>query len=295
MRKAYLQMHSAIFLWGFTGILGRLITLQESVLVWYRMLFSAIALAVYGWYAGSLKILSFKETLKISVVGLLIVIHWVTFYGAIKASNVSITLSCLSSQALFTAFMEPLLNRRKLDPVEIFFGLLAMLGIYLIFHFESNYSTGIILALISAFFGSVFSVVNKFIIDRHDPVTLTVYELGTGWVVLTLLLPILFIYYPDLNFSLNISNTGYLLILALFCTSLAFTISMMALKKISAFTLNLSVNLEPVYGITLAFLIFHENKFLGNGFYYGTAVLLLTVIIHTFYHYRKRKQLTINN
>lgn len=286
MKKAYLQMHIAIFLWGFTGILGRLIELQEGLLVWYRMIITIIALFTLIKYNGEFKKISWKEFRSIGFVGALIAIHWVTFYGAIKYSNISIALSCFSSTALFTAFIEPFINKRRISKAEIFFGLVTIAGIYLIFHFQKLYATGIILALISSALCSVFTIKNKDLVSTHSPGNLLFYELLSGIAVLSLLLPFYLWAFPTNRYFPDASDWFYLAILSLVCTVFALRISYKALQKVTPFTMNLSVNLEPVYGIILAFLVFHEEKDLNAGFYAGTSLIILSVVVHSLYRFR---------
>ena len=290
LRKAYIQMHAAIFLWGFTGVLGRLITLSEWVLVWYRLLLTVVSLLIIHLYTKQIKFLPQKEVIKIALVGTIVIAHWLTFYGAIKHSNVTITLCCLSSIAFFTSLLEPLFYRKKFDYIEMLFGIAAITGIYTIYQVQIGFGLGIALALISAFLSSVFSVINKKMISSHSPETVTFYELGGGLVFLTLIFPIHLYFQTDLVLIPDATNWFYISILSFFCTTLAFTISLRALQKVSAFTMNLSLNLEPVYGIILAFAIFHENKSLKEGFYWGASLIFLVVIAHTAYGYYLRRK-----
>lgn len=292
MKKAYIQMHIAIFLWGFTGILGRLIELQEGLLVWYRMVITIVALLGVIYLNGELAKISRRELLRISFVGALIAVHWVTFYGSIKYSNVSVALSCFSSTALFTAFIEPMMTKRRISKAEIFFGLLTIAGIYLIFRFQKFYATGIILALISSVLCSVFTIKNKELVGTHSPGNLLFYELVSGIAILSLLMPVYLYFFPTEKYFPSVSDWIYLAILSLACTVFALRISYEALKKVTPFTMNLSVNLEPVYGIILAFLIFNEQNELNAGFYAGTALIILSVLAHALYKfrdYRKRR------
>lgn len=285
-------MHIAIILWGFTGILGKAIGLGFEHIVWYRMMFSSMSLFLILIINRQFKLLPLKEFLKISLIGLIVMIHWILFYAAIKVSNVSITLSCLSSITLFTAIIEPMVNKRKIDRFEILFALLVIVGIYTIFAFQKVFVLGICLALLSAFFGAVFTIYNKRLLEHHHPVLITFYELFTGFIFLSLLLPF-YLDYASIDFKIPTSmDLIYLLLLSIFCTTIAFTISLIALKKLNAFIMNLSINLEPIYSIVLAILIFHEDKFLNTGFYVGTAIILSAVFIHglhQWYLYRKNK------
>ena len=289
-RKAYLQMHFAIFLWGFTGILGKAILLSEGVIVWYRLLLTSISLLIFFGLSRKLIPLKKKEMMKIAGVGVLVTIHWILFYAAIKVSNVSITLSCLATTALWTALLEPLIHRnKKLNPVELLFGFFVIVGIYLIFHFQQLYTIGIIIGLGSAVMGAVFTIFNKNLLNNYSAETVVIYELVSGFLFMSLLMPFYLQLFPDFNLIPTSIDWFYLLILSVVCTALAFTISLHALKEVSAFTMNLSVNLEPVYSIVLAIILFNEDEMLNTGFYAGTVIILLSVFIHTVFSYRKAR------
>lgn len=277
MKNAYFKLHAAVFLFGFTAILGKLITLQEGLLVWYRMMFTAISLGLILYFGKKFKKISKREILRISIVGFIVAVHWVTFYAAIKYSNVSITLSCFASTALFTALVEPAMTKSKVKISELVLGLFAILGIYLIFSFQQLYTTGIILALVSALLASIFTVMNKKLTVSHDTSTIVFWEISSGFLFLTLLLPAYLYVFPSPQILPGKMDFFWLLIHSLFCTTLAFTLSMSALKELTPFTVNLAINLEPIYGIVMAFLIFQENKELGTGFYWGSSIILASV------------------
>lgn len=290
MRKAYLQMHIAIVLWGFTAILGKVISLDEGLLVWYRMMLSSIATFIFLLSTKKFEKLSFKEIKHISGIGAVITLHWITFYGAIKASNVSIAISCFSSVALFTALLDPLIHKKLPRKSEVLLGIGVMLGIYIIFSVQQLYLKGIILSLISAFLASLFTIMNKSLSGKHDPALITFYELGTGFLLLTCCLP-LWYYVNNSQFTLpDFKDWMYLIVLAVFCTTVAFTLSLHALKKLDAFTMNLSVNLEPLYSIVLAIILFHEDKMLNTGFYIGSFIILTAVVLHGYGKIRNSKK-----
>ena len=292
MKKAYLQMHVAILLWGFTAILGKLISMDEGLLVWYRMLLSTLATFIYLLAIKKQQLLPLKELLKIAGIGAVITLHWITFYGAIKASNVSIAISCFSSIALFTALLDPLINRKLPKYSEVLLGVGVMIGIYIIFSVQQLYLKGIVLSLVSAFLASLFTIMNKTMGAKHDPAVLTFYELGTGFLLLTLGLPIWFSI-NETTFSIpGFRDFVSLLVLSVFCTTFAFTLSLHALKKLDAFTMNLSVNLEPLYSIVLAIIIFHEDKMLNTGFYIGSLIILGAVVTHGFFKLKNKKLAT---
>ena len=295
MKKAYFQLHLAVLLWGFTAIFGKLITLNAVFLVLYRMLLSTLALWIFLKFKNRLHSLNRKTVLKAMGIGVIVALHWITFYASIKASNVSVAISCFSSLALFTAVLDPLMNRQQLKLAEIVLGVAVIAGIFVIFSVQQLYWTGILLSIVSAFFAALFSVLNKKLYYEHDPGTISVYELGSGFLFLCFIFPF-YLYSVQLPFLFpSLHDWGYLLILSVVCTSFAFTLGNYALQKLDAFTCNLTVNLEPVYSIILAIIIFKENRLLNTGFYIGTLIILSSVVIHTIYKFRLlRKSLKQN-
>ena len=279
MKKAFLQLHLAVFLAGFTAILGKLILLNEGLLVWYRLLLTVIILGIIMYFKKQLVKLPGKDLLKVFAVGLIISLHWVCFYGSIKYANISVALVCLSAAGFFTSVFEPAIFRRKVVLSEILLGLLAIAGIYIIFDFHPQYKTGIVFGILSAMLSSLFPIFNKRLLEHYSPRTLTLYELGGGIFLLTLILPVYLRNFPAAYYLPAASDWGWLIILASVCTVYCFDLQLAALKKISAFTCNLSYNLEPVYGIILAFIIFHESKMLKPGFYLGLSLIMLAILL----------------
>jgi drug/metabolite transporter (DMT)-like permease len=251
------------------------------------MLFSALGLFVLLKVSG--KEIRFPEKGKLALLGVggIVALHWTFFYGSIKYANVSIALVCFSAVGFFTALIDPLLTKRRVQPVELFLGLMVMLGIYLIFHFDEQYQAGIVWGVISSLLAALFTILNKKLIQQHGTDTVTLFEMGGGWLVLTLLLPIYLYRFPTDHIVPSWSDFFWLLFLSLLCTVLAFRLSLDALRKISPFTVNLSYNLEPVYGIILAFIVYQENKYLGWGFYTGFAIILGTVLLQSWRVWRK--------
>jgi len=289
MKKALIQLHIAVFLAGFTGILGRLIHLNEGLLVWYRMLITVITLAVIMGFQKQITKLPWKDTIKVVGVGAVVALHWVSFYGSIKYSNVSIALVCFSSIGFFTAIFEPIMLKRRFEWRELALGLLCIAGIYLIFNFNPQYKTGIIIGLISALLAVCFSIFNKSFVARIPVKTVTFYEMAGGWIVLTLLMPFYLKLFPTGYIFPTLTDWGWLLILAWLCTVWAMLLQLSSLRKLSTFTSNLTYNLEPVYGILLAFIVFKENENLSSGFYYGLALIILSVFWQMWRIYRYQK------
>ena len=189
MKKAFIQLHVAVFLAGFTAILGKLITLNEGLLVWYRILLTVLVLAGIMYFKNQLRAIALGDMLKISLVGTVIALHWVTFYGSVKYGNVSVALVCLSASGFFTAIFEPLLMRKRIVAAELFLGILAITGVYIIFDFHPEYELGIIFGMISALGSAIFPILNKQLLLQFTPRILTLYELTGGFIVLTCLLP----------------------------------------------------------------------------------------------------------
>lgn len=300
-QSALIQMHLSVLLWGITGVLGRSIDLSEGVLVWYRLLLTIVTLFIYALWAKRLIIPDRKSLWQMCGVGVLLMIHWLFFYGAIKYSNISITLSMLASQALLTSLIEWLFYKKPLKRSDLFFGLVAMVGIWIIFMSEKLYFTGIILAIIAAVVGTFFNIYNKPIVEKHDSVLVSLVEISAGFVVLSAFLPF-YVRFFEIEKLLPTTNDWLLLgVLAFVCTHLTLILSLNALRYLNAFTLNLSINLEPVYGIALAFLIFHEQQYLTPRFYIGGGLIFLSVVLHSYYQARREgrgmgnKQLVIRN
>ena len=280
MKKAFLQLHIAVFLAGFTGILGRLISFNEGMIVWYRLLFTAATMWFLFSLLKKLQRIPVYDILKISGVGFIAAMHWVTFYGSIKYSNVSVALVCFSSISFFTALFEPLILKKRINITELFLGLLTMTGIYIIFHFDTQYKTGIIVGLISALLASLFPIYNREFLKRINVETMLTWQQTGGFIVLSILLPFYLQQFPASNFLPGWEDLGWLLVLSWFCSVIAFQLSANALKRLSAFTVNLTYNLEPVYGILLAFAVYKENEFLSKWFYIGFAIIAAALIIH---------------
>jgi drug/metabolite transporter (DMT)-like permease len=281
MRKAFLQLHIAVLFAGFTGVLGRLIAINESLLVWYRMFFSVLFLLLITVFTKKISKLSTRQMAPLLGIGAIIALHWVTFYGSVKYANVSVSLVCFSSVGFFSFLLDPLISKRRLKAIELLLGLMVILGVYLIFHFDQNFRTGIIFGLISAFLASLFPILNKKYVSIYNPDTITFYEMTGGWLILNFVVPVYLQFVPVGSIFPDLMDLIWLLVLSLFCTVLAFNLSVRALSSISPFTVNLSFNLEPVYGILLAFLIFKEHLELGFSFYAGLSIIFLTVVIQT--------------
>lgn len=290
MKKALLQLHLAVLLAGFTGILGALISLNEIWLVWYRIAITVVTLYLLRLWRPTQSLLSPKQRNRLLGIGVIIAIHWVFFYGSIKLSNVSVGLVCFASVGLFTSVTEPLLNRTRFSSREFFLGLISMAGIYIIFHFDNRYRTGILMGTVSSLLAAIFSALNKKYVEETPRREMLFLEMIGGLAGISLLLPIYLFFFPANPALPNMSDWGWLIILSWACTILAFEFMLSSLRHISAFTQTLTLNLEPVYGIILAFLFFRENRFLPESFYLGCSLIIFSVGLQMFWIYGKNKR-----
>jgi len=276
--KNLFKLHLVVFIYGFTAILGKLITLDAIQLVWYRMLIAFLALGVLLQMRGRKLSVDRKTLVQLIGIGFVVAFHWITFFHAIKISTISVALGCLASTTLFTSLLEPALVRRPLVWIEVVTGVLIIAGLYMIFQFEPDYITGIITALISAFLAGLFTVLNKVMIARHRPLVISFYEMGGGFVGITLYM--LFSGTFEAGLQLPVwSDWLFLLLLGVVCTAYAFAESVKVMDVLSAYTVVLTINLEPIYGILLAFVFFGESELMSGGFYLGTLTILAAVFL----------------
>ncbi|MBM6500084.1 DMT family transporter [Flavobacterium macrobrachii] len=285
--KSYLHLHLIVFIWGFTAILGALISLDALPLVWFRMLFAVGFIAVFIYFKKLPLRVSKKAFLQFIFSGLIIALHWFTFFKAIKVSNVSVTLACLSTGAFFASLLEPILYGKKIVWYEVFLGILVICGLYIIFNVEGNYWEGIILALISAFLSALFAVINSKFVKEHDATVISFYELSGGVFFFSILLLFGNSFNADF-FQLTTKDFVYLLILSSVCTAYAFIASTAVMKFLSPYTVMLTINLEPIYGIILAVLIFKEKEQMSFEFYIGALIILFTVLLNVIIKSRKK-------
>ncbi|MFY0643952.1 MAG: DMT family transporter [Bacteroidia bacterium] len=280
-QKAYLQMHIAVFLFGFTAILGKLITLQEIALVWNRLWIAVLGLIfIPGAIRGIMQIPP-KRILVFAGIGVLVALHWITFYGSIKIGNsASITLACFATTALFTSILEPLITKSKFKWIELLLGLLIIFGIYLLSGVGEFYYKAIAVGLISAFLAALFSVLNKKYIIGYNSISISAIELLSGFLFISLMFPFLTTLMPQEQWIPSSVDWIWILCLGLLCTSFAYVLALNSLKELSAFVASLSINLEPVYGILLAILLLNESQDLNRSFYMGTAIILLAVLLY---------------
>ncbi|MBK1896756.1 DMT family transporter [Chryseobacterium paridis] len=288
MKKSYVLLHLAVILAGFTGIFGKLISLNEGLLVWYRLLFSTVILFLI---LKSLRIrytISTREKIHIAKVGLLITLHWLFFYASIKYANISIGVVCYCLTSFFTAVFKPVIDKERFKISELLLSLLTVLGISLIFHFDTSYQLGISLGVISSAIGALYTIFNKRLVHRYDTKVINYYQMLSGTVCLGAILPVYLCFFPVESIIPGMKDIGYLIVLSLFCTVGLYVIFAEVLKRIPAFTVNLTFNLEPVYAIIMAFLFFNESKQVNIAFYIGLLLIITSVILQTLISIRKK-------
>jgi drug/metabolite transporter (DMT)-like permease len=289
MKRSYLLLHVAVLLAGFTGVFGKLISLNEGLLVWYRVFFSALWLFVIVRLARISTAISIREKFCIAKVGMIITIHWLFFYASIKYSNISVGVVCYSLTSFFTAIFEPLINRKKFVATELLLSMLTLLGIALIFHFDVTYQLGITLGIVSSAFAALYTIYNERLIRSYDSKLINYYQMAGGTLGLGILMPAYLYFFPSGQIIAGATDTFYLLLLSLFCTVLLYILLAESLKKIPAFTVNLSFNLEPVYAIIMAFLFFDEGKQVDSSFYAGLFLVATSVVLQSIITVRAKR------
>ncbi len=281
-------LHLTVFVWGFTGILGALISINAVQMVWYRVLIASISLFIYFLATKTNIKVTKKQFLQFFFTGSIVALHWIFFFHSIKVANVSVSLICLSSVTLFIAILEPLIKKQKISKGDIFVGLLIILGIYLIFKFETKYTTGIIFGLLSAVAASFFSTINSTLVQKSNPSIIGFYELSGAFFWITLYR----LFDKSLlteTFNLSPTDWFYLMVLGTICTALAYVAGVAVMRTLSAFRVALITNLEPVYGIILAFLLFGAKEQMSGGFYVGSLLILAAVFLYPIYKRRRNK------
>lgn len=286
--KSYLNLHLIVFIWGFTAVLGELISVREASLVWYRMLLASIFLLLFIFVKKKSLLLPVKTVAKLIFVGFLIAVHWIFFFRAINISNVSITLAMFSVGSFFAAILEPFFYQRKMLWYEVFFGLIIIGGLFMIMQVEIRFLEGILSALFSVFMGVLFTLFNGKLVKQHDSTVITLYEFVAGFLFVSVYLA----YCGKFTAAFfDVSGKDWILILLLasVCTAYAFTASVAVMKRLTPYTVMLTTNLEPVYGIILAYLIIGEDEKMSVPFYIGSLIILLTVIMNGLIKHRQSK------
>ena len=288
--KNQLHLHILVFIAGFTAILGELITIQAIPLVWFRMTMAGVLMLIFIKIKKVPTDVPFKVKIRFFLAGIVIALHWITFFAAIKAANISVTLAMFSTGAFFASLIEPLIYKRKIINYEIFFGIIVMAGVVMIMQIEGEYFYGIILGIISAFLSSLFAVINGRFAQSYDASTISFYEFISGVLFISIFL--LFDY--EQGFSLSFFNISfndfiYLFILSSICTAYAFIASVHVMKHITPYSVVLTYNLEPIYGIVLAIIIFPSKEKMPLTFYIGCFLIISTVFFNAIIKHKSRK------
>ncbi len=287
LRKAQLQIHFCVLLWGFTAILGKLITLPALALVFWRMLMVTTALLLVPRVWRGLHAMQPRLLLSYAGVGAIVALHWLSFYASIKLSNASVAATCIAIGPVFLAVLEPWIARSKFEPRELLIGIGAIPGVALVVGgIPDQMRVGVAVGVVSAFLVALFSAFNKRLVEHADPFTVTAIELGTGAGFLGLV-AVALPHSGNVFAPPGLHDVALLLVLALACTLVPFTLSLIALRHLSAFAVELAVNLEPVYAIILAIVLLGEQRELGIAFYCGVAIILGAVFVHPLLDRRK--------
>jgi drug/metabolite transporter (DMT)-like permease len=282
INKNLIILHFTVFIWGFTGILGALITVSAVSLVWYRVLIATVTLFLYFKFNKTAFNIDKKTFLQLIFTGALVGGHWILFFAAIKLSTVAVTLVCFSSMTLFTAILEPVINKKRISKLEIFAGALIIIGIVLIFRFETKYTAGIIAGLACALFASLFGIINSRQVKKLEAPVIAFYELTGAFLWITIYLLVT----RGFNRTMLLSNAdlGYLFLLGTVCTSLAYVAGVSVMRELSAFRVALITNLEPVYGILMSFVFFGDMNKMTTGFWVGALIILSTIFLYPVAH-----------
>lgn len=286
LRKNLLILHFTVFIWGFTGILGALISIDAVQLVWYRVFIATLTLCGYFLLSRTSLKVSKKQLFQFFTTGSIVALHWILFFHAIKVSTVSVTLVCLSTSTLFTSILEPLVKKKSILIPDVIIGLIIILGIFMIFKFESGYALGITFGLASAFAASSFSTINSTLVQKSDPKIIGFYEMAGAFIWITI-----YRFFDKTmlteQFNLSVHDWFYLLLLGTICTALAYVAGVSVMRTLSAFRVALVTNLEPVYGILLAFIFFGTKETMSPGFYLGALLIIGAVFLYPVYQKRK--------
>ena len=281
--KDFILLHFIVLLWGFTAILGLLIKIPPLELVFFRTFLASLGLVIILILKKLPILVTPRYTIKLLGTGFIIAAHWILFFGSARVSTASVCLAGMATTSFWTSLIEPIVNKKKIQLLEVLFGIIVIAGLYLIFHFEFNHALGLSLALASAFLAAIFTVINSRLTHRHNEYTISFYEMLGASVITGFALLLYSSIYESGNYSISLPSSldwFYLIVLALVCTVYPFAVSIEIMKRISAFLVNLSINMEPVYGIILAFIIFGEKEKMNFGFYLGTLVILASVILY---------------
>lgn len=293
MKKAYIQLHASLVLAGFTGIFGRLISLNEGLISWYRLLLSGLVLLLFYTLTGKKHNVTLKNKMSLAVSGTILGLHWLFFYGSIKYANISVGVICFALTSFFNAVLSPLIDKKKLSLQELLLSGITVCGIGFIFGLDAGYRTGIILGIISSVFGALYTIYNEKQANKHESSTIVLYQMLGGFVGISFIMPVFLYISPVETLLPSLEDFGWLMVLSVLCTVVMYSLITASLKHISSFTVSLSYNLEPIYTIILAILIYHEDKGLSAGFYIGLSLIVLSLVLQM-YRMKKLQQQTVN-
>jgi len=288
MKQAFWKLHISVLLAGCTGLLGKVISLNEGLIVWYRLMLTVVLIVILLAVQQKIRKVSFRDFLYLTGTGAILAFHWLFFFGSIKVSNVSIGVVCFSSVGFFTAILEPMIYRSKISSREILLSILSLCGVLFIFSFDMRYRLGIVLGIVSSVLAAVFTIVNKRVSAQRPTMTVLLYEMLGGFLFVSLVLPFYSILFPTKTIFPSLLDWFYLFLFAFFCTVVVYILQIQSLKKISAFTFNLTYNLEPVYSILLAMLLLGEAKELNSAFYAGLMMIIISLLMQMM-SYRKNQ------
>jgi drug/metabolite transporter (DMT)-like permease len=279
--RALLILHLIVFIWGFTGILGKEISLESDQLVWWRTFIAAVAMGLFALFTGRSLRVERKELMAYIGVGLLTAAHWICFFGSIKASNVSTALAIISTTSFFVAIVGPFIRKTSFSILEVVLGIIVIIGLSIIFKFEPDKTLGIVLSLAAAFFAAVFSSFNSVLVKKYPPTRIAFYEMSAGMVGVTLYM--LFNGTLDANLiNIGLRDFSLLLVLGTIATAFAFIMGIEVMKVLSPFTCALTINLEPLYTIAIALFLYKEDEYMSTAFYVGSILILSTLFIDVY-------------
>lgn len=290
--KDFAKLHMIVFLWGFTAIIGKEMSISAADVVLYRTGLAALILWVFMAYSKQSLKFPTQILIQFGLTGLVIAAHWFLFFESARVSNVSVCLAGMATTTFWTSLIEPLFNKRRVQMIEVFLGLVVILGLYVIFRFEFNNALGLTLAVLSALMSAIFSVVNARFVKKHSQYGISFYEMLAACIGIAIFIPIYKAFFLNEAVGYAIPSPrdwGLLFVLALVCTVYAFSASIELMRRITAFAVNLTINLEPVYGIFMALLVYGESEQMSNGFYYGTLIIIAAVFSYPFIRRQQRK------
>jgi drug/metabolite transporter (DMT)-like permease len=280
--RAYLHLHFLVLIWGFTAIVGLLVSISPIALVFYRTLFACLGLGAIIFFKQKSFQTNPADLLRMLAVGFILSAHWMLFFASARVSTASVCLAGMATTSLWTSIIEPVVNKKSIRPLEVGLGILAFAGLYVVFRFEFDHALGLMLALASALLAAIFTVANSRLVQRIDAYVITFYEMAgaTAFSLLSLFLAETFEWTGDAPYLPKAGDWIWILFLAWICTVYASTMATQLMKQFSAYLINLTINLEPVYGIALAFLFFGEKERMTIAFYWGTLLILLAVLLY---------------